>query len=174
MLTGCQQARNSSGKREKPNLMEKVPYTSNDPLSINVSFWCENKHFHTAFMLCPECKHYPCRQISQKDQIMLALSPLMNIVDAFFVKRRIDKMYIAKKLDGSLEIIEELNEKDPDPEKLRDVEEIYVINKILVPVLTLKPKPKEERENIITNAKFGSENNNIQEKISDSPKKTKS
>ncbi len=144
--------------------METIPYISDDPLSINVSFWCENKHFHTAFMLCPECKYYPCPQISHKDQIILALSPLMNIVNAFFIKRRIDKMYIAKKTDGSLEIIEELNEKDPDPQKLKDVEEIYVINKVLVPVLTLKPKPKEERENIIADTKLDSASSNDQKK----------
>lgn len=58
-------------------------------------------------------------------------------------------MYIAKKNDGKLEIIRNLDEKKPDPNQLRNVEEIYVIGKVLVPVLSLKPKPKEERDRII-------------------------
>ncbi len=58
-------------------------------------------------------------------------------------------MYIAKKNDGKLEVIRNLDEKKPDPNQLRNVEEIYVIGKVLVPVLSLKPKPKEERDRII-------------------------
>lgn len=58
-------------------------------------------------------------------------------------------MYIVKKNDGTLAYIKRLDEKKPDPNLLRNVEEIYVIGKILVPVLTLKPKPKEERDRIM-------------------------
>lgn len=58
-------------------------------------------------------------------------------------------MYIAKKNDGKLEIIRNLDEKKPDPNQLRNVAEIYVIGKVLVPVLSLKPKPKEERDRMI-------------------------
>ena len=58
-------------------------------------------------------------------------------------------MYIAKKNDGTLEFMKRLDEKTPDPNLLRNVEEIYVVGKILVPVLTLKPKPKEERDRIM-------------------------
>ncbi|MBN1932606.1 MAG: hypothetical protein JW786_13470 [Desulfobacterales bacterium] len=58
-------------------------------------------------------------------------------------------MYIAKKFDGTLEVLENLDEKQPDPEQLRNVEEIYLISKTLVPVMTLKPKPKEERDKIL-------------------------
>lgn len=83
---------------------------------------------------------------------MLNASPLMDKILETFISRKIKKMYIAKKNDGSLEIIENLNEKNPNPELLRDVEEIYVITKTLVPVMTLKPKPKEEQEAIIQSA----------------------
>ncbi len=58
-------------------------------------------------------------------------------------------MYIAKKTDGKLEVIRSLDEKKPDPKQLRNVEEIYVVGKILVPVLSLKPKPKQERDRLI-------------------------
>ena len=58
-------------------------------------------------------------------------------------------MYIAKKIDGTLELMPDLDEKNPRPEQIRDVEEVYVISKVLVPVLTLKPKPKAERDEIL-------------------------
>ncbi len=58
-------------------------------------------------------------------------------------------MYIVKKYDGTLAYIKNLDEKKPDPNLLRNVEEIYVIGKVLVPVLTLRPKPKEERDRLI-------------------------
>ena len=55
-------------------------------------------------------------------------------------------MYIANKNVGKLEVIRNLDEKKPDPNQLRNVEEIYVVGKVLVPVLSLKPKPKQERD----------------------------
>ncbi len=63
-------------------------------------------------------------------------------------------MHILKQFDGTLTLVEDLDEKNPDPELLRDVEEVYVINKVLVPVMTLKPKttsakdtdPKKEKQ----------------------------
>ena len=58
-------------------------------------------------------------------------------------------MYIAKKNDGKLEVIRNLDEKKPDPNQLRNVEEIYVVGKVLVPVLSLKPKPKQERDRLM-------------------------
>ncbi|MHC4458359.1 MAG: hypothetical protein ACYS0I_14980 [Planctomycetota bacterium] len=58
-------------------------------------------------------------------------------------------MYIAKKNDGKLEVIRNLDEKKPDPNQLRKVEEIYVVGKVLVPVLSLKPKPKQERDKLM-------------------------
>ena len=58
-------------------------------------------------------------------------------------------MYIAKKNDGKLEVIRNLDEKKPDPNQLRNVEEIYVVGKVLVPVLSLKPKPKQERDQLM-------------------------
>lgn len=58
-------------------------------------------------------------------------------------------MYIAKKNDGKLEVIRNLDEKKPDPNQLRNVEEIYVVGKILIPVLSLKPKSKKERDQLV-------------------------
>jgi hypothetical protein len=83
---------------------------------------------------------------------MLNASPLMDKIPQTLVPRRINTVYIAKKNDGSLEILENLDEKNPAPEQLRDVEEIYVITKTLVPVMTLKPKPKKEQDKILASA----------------------
>ena len=71
-------------------------------------------------------------------------------------------MYIARKNDGQLEIIRNLDEKKPDPKQLRNVEEIYVVGKVLVPVLSLKPKPKQERDRLTKTRK-------IEKPIADSP-----
>ena len=57
-------------------------------------------------------------------------------------------MYILKKYDGTLEIVEELDEKNPDQELLKDVEEVYPVTKVLVPQLRLVPKTKEERHKV--------------------------
>ena len=57
-------------------------------------------------------------------------------------------MYILKKYDGTLEIVQELDEKNPDQELLKDVEEVYPVTKVLVPQLRLVPKTKDERNQI--------------------------
>lgn len=132
--------------------MKRIPYNEDDPLSINVAFKCDILGYYTAFMLCPECRHFPCEQLTLRDIDMLNASPLMNKIPQSLVSRRITTVYIAKKNDGSLEILEDLDEKNPAPELLRDVEEIYVITKTLVPVMTLKPKPKTEQDEIIRSA----------------------
>lgn len=57
-------------------------------------------------------------------------------------------MYILKKLDGSLQMVEDLDEKNPDQDLLKDVEEVYPVTKVLVPQLKLVPKTKEERKQV--------------------------
>ena len=57
-------------------------------------------------------------------------------------------MYILKKMDGSLQMVEDLDEKNPDQDLLKDVEEVYPITKVLVPQLKLVPKTKEERKQV--------------------------
>jgi len=133
--------------------MSSIPYEIDNSLSINVAFKCDKLGCYIAFMSCPLCKHYPCSQLTNQDLLMLSTSPLMNHEFKSLISRRIKKMYIAKKKDGNLELIEKLDEKNPDPEQLKDVEEIYVIGKVLVPVMTLKPKPKEDHDEIIDEIK---------------------
>ncbi|MGD2269574.1 MAG: hypothetical protein PVI06_04175 [Desulfobacterales bacterium] len=129
--------------------MAKVPYKRGDLFSINVLLWCDTLECHTAFMACPNCRHYPCGHLTDQDIDMLRKSPLMQAVSVSLFVRRIKKMYIAKKNDGKLEVIRNLDEKKPDPNQLRNVEEIYVVGKVLIPVLSLKPKSKKERDQIV-------------------------
>jgi hypothetical protein len=129
--------------------MSLIPYKKGDLFSINVLFWCDTLECHTAFMACPACHFYPCDHLTAQDINMLKTSPLMRVVSIAFISRRIKKMYIAKKNDGKLEVIRNLDEKKPDPNQLRNVEEIYVVGKVLVPVLSLKPKPKPERDQLM-------------------------
>ena len=64
-----------------------------------------------------------------------------------FVSRRC-KLYIIKYLDGSLKEAPDLDPNSPDRELMKDVDTVYQIGKELVPVIVLKPKPKEERAKI--------------------------
>ena len=57
-------------------------------------------------------------------------------------------MHILKKYDGTLELIEDFDEKNPDQALLQDVQEVYPITKILVPQLKLVPKTREERASV--------------------------
>jgi len=129
--------------------MNLIPYKKGDPFSINVLFWCDTLECHTAFMACPACHYYPCGHLAVQDVNMLKTSPLMRVIAVALISRRIKKMYIAKKNDGKLEVLRKLDEKKPDPNLLRNVEEIYVVGKVLVPVLSLKPKPKRERDQLM-------------------------
>ena len=54
-------------------------------------------------------------------------------------------MKIARMTDGTLKEID-IDVNDPKISDLEDVEEVYVISKVLVPQMKLVPKPKEERE----------------------------
>ena len=129
--------------------MSTIPYKKGDLFSINVLFWCGTLDCHTAFMACPACHFYPCDHLTVQDVNMLKTSPLMRVVSAALISRRLKKMHIAKKNDGKLEVLRHLDEKKPDPNQLRNVEEIYVVSKVLIPVLSLKPKPKQERDQLL-------------------------
>ncbi|MDZ7759069.1 MAG: hypothetical protein U5L00_02270 [Desulfovermiculus sp.] len=124
-------------------------YDPNNPLSIyNRSFFCPICKRYTPFLACPQCPKFPCPELSKTDLHMLAASPfLTRVVIGLHPQRRM-KMYILKKMDGSLQMVEDLDEKNPNQELLKDVEEVYPITKVLVPQLKLVPKTKEERKQV--------------------------
>ena len=62
-------------------------------------------------------------------------------------------LYIIKYLDGTLKEAPELNPANPDRMLMKDVDTVYQVGKELVPVIVLKPKPKQERDKIVKTAK---------------------
>ncbi len=58
-------------------------------------------------------------------------------------------MFIIKYLDGTLKEAPELNPNSPDRELMKDVDTVYQTGKEFIPVIVLKPKPKEDRNKII-------------------------
>ncbi|MFP4285728.1 MAG: hypothetical protein ACLFQG_09265 [Desulfovermiculus sp.] len=124
-------------------------YDQNDPLSIyNRSFFCPVYKRYVPFLACPQCPKFPCPELSSTDLYMLSTSPFLTRVVVGFQSQRRQKMYILKKLDGSLQMVEDLDEKNPDQDLLKDVEEVYPVTKVLVPQLKLVPKTKEERKQV--------------------------
>jgi hypothetical protein len=124
-------------------------YDQYDPLSIyNRSFFCPIYKRYAPFLACPQCPKFPCPELSRTDLYMLSTSPFLTRVVVGFQSQRRQKMYILKKLDGSLQMVEDLDEKNPDQDLLKDVEEVYPITKVLVPQLKLVPKTKEERKQV--------------------------
>ena len=57
-------------------------------------------------------------------------------------------MFIIKYLDGTLKEAPELDPANPDKTLMQNVDTVYQIGKELVPVIVLKPKPKEERKKV--------------------------
>jgi hypothetical protein len=124
-------------------------YDQYDPLSIyNRSFFCPIYKRYAPFLACPQCPKFPCPELSRTDLYMLSTSPFLTRVVVGFQSQRRQKMYILKKLDGSLQMVEDLDEKNPDQDLLKDVEEVYPVTKVLVPQLKLVPKTKEERKQV--------------------------
>jgi uncharacterized protein (DUF58 family) len=80
--------------------------------------------------------------------LMLLTSPFLNKTVTDLKARRRPKMHILKKFDGSLVLVEDFDEKNPDQALLQDVEEVYPVTKVLVPQLKLVPKTKEERAQV--------------------------
>lgn len=142
----------SFGRQRTATIMEPdklFAYDHTDPLSVyNRSFFCQIRQRFSTFLRCPECRHFPCRILSRMDMLMLLTSPFLNRTVTDLKLRRRPKMHILKKYDGSLELVEDFDEKNPDQALLQDVEEVYPVTKILVPQLKLVPKTKEERANV--------------------------
>ena len=109
---------------------------------VEKHFWCRKRDMFRVFATCVRCKHYPCdyctpdriRDLAQTDYVVIDSVTLIT-------QRR--SFVLAKMKDGSYKDID-IDIKAPDPEQLRDVEEVYVISKVLVPVLTLRAKNESD------------------------------
>ena len=99
-------------------------------------------------MMCPVCEFYECAQLSEEQIRDLNRSPLMDRQVKKLIPRRI-KLYIIKYMDGTLKEAPDLDPNNPDRQLMQDVDTVYQINRELVPVIVLKPKPKEQRDRIL-------------------------
>ncbi len=125
--------------------------SSSEILRVNRAILCEKKGQNVSFMICPLCEYYPCNQLTGEDIAELNSSPLMDRKVIKLIPRRC-KLFIIKYLDGTLREAPELNPNSPDRELMKDVDTVYQIGKELIPVIVLKPKPKEERDMAIKSA----------------------
>ncbi len=131
---------------KKQNTKSTIPYDPDDLTTIEKFFWCDRLQQHKVFMGCPSCEVYPCAQLTIGDLRALRFSPLMETTVSGLEMRR-KKLNIAKFADGTLkEVYFDTN--NPNIRDLDQIEEVYVITKVLVPTVVLKPKPKEERDAI--------------------------
>lgn len=129
--------------------MRQIPYDPNDLLSINVLLYCLRHQSRRAFLGCPTCEHFPCDQLDERDIEALRRSPLIQVtVVGLAEKRRGGNMILVRKEDGTI-VESDIDINHPDLEALKDVAEIYVVSKVLVPAIVLRPKPKEERDKIV-------------------------
>ena len=116
-------------------------------LRIDRTIICKKKGQIASFMACPTCDYYACNQLTEDMIMELNSSPFMDRLIKRLVPRRC-KLYIIKYLDGTLKEAPELDPNHPDRELMKDVDTVFQIGKELVPVIVLKPKPKEDREKI--------------------------
>lgn len=94
------------------------------------------------------CKYFPCELYTKEDIRILYNSPFVeNTLERFNIRRT--NMYIVKYRDGSYVELPELDMSNINIDRLHEVEVVYQISKELVPVVTLKPRPKEDRDRIV-------------------------
>lgn len=115
---------------------------------IDRAIVCTRKGQHESFMLCPVCEYYPCSQLTKDEVMELNTSPLMDR-SVVKLKPRRSQLFIIKYLDGTLKEAPDLDPSNPDRELMQNVETVYQVGKELVPVIVLKPKPKEERDKVL-------------------------
>lgn len=115
---------------------------------IDRALLCQKKGQNVPLMMCPVCEFYECAQLTKEQIRDLNRSPLMDRQVKKLIPRRI-KLYIIKYMDGTLKEAPDLDPNNPDRQLMQDVDTVYQIGKELVPVIVLKPKPKEQRDRIL-------------------------
>lgn len=108
------------------------------PSEAEKYFWCKKRKMNRVLATCVRCKHFPCDYCTPERIRDLAATGYVVIKSATLIPIR-RKFVLAKMKDGSYKELD-IDVKSPNPELLKDVEEIYIISKVLVPVLTLRAK----------------------------------
>ena len=124
------------------------PFDLSEVQKIDRALLCQKKGQNVPFMMCPLCEFYRCAQLSAEQISELNRSPLMDRQVKKLIPRRL-KLFIIKYTDGTLKEAPDLDPNNPDRQLMQDVDTVYQINKELVPVIVLKPKPKEQRDRIL-------------------------
>ena len=112
------------------------------PSEVEKHFWCKKREMFRVFATCVRCKHYPCDYCTPDRIRDLAHTDYVVIENVTLITQR-RSFVLAKMKDGSYKDID-IDIKAPNPEQLRDVEEVYVISKVLIPVLTLRAKNESD------------------------------
>ncbi len=112
------------------------------PSEVEKHFWCKKRDMFRVFATCVRCKHYPCEYCTPDRIRDLANTDYVVIKNITLIcKRR--SCVLAKMKDGTYKELD-IDIKAPNPEQLKDVEEVYIISKVLVPVLTLRAKNEND------------------------------
>ncbi len=114
----------------------------NPPSEVEKYFWCKKRDMNRVFATCVRCKHYPCDYCTPGRIRELANTDYVVITNVTFISKR-RKFVLAKMKDGTYKELD-IDVKSPNPEQLKDVEEVYVISKVLIPVLTLRAKNESD------------------------------
>ena len=123
-----------------------LPVSTNPPSEAEKYFWCKKRDMNRVFATCVRCKHYPCDYCTPGRIRDLANTDYVVIKSVTFISKR-RKIVLAKMQDGTYKELD-IDVKSPNPDQLKGVEEVYVISKVLIPVLTLRAK--NESDNIET------------------------
>ena len=126
------------------NVSEQIhlPASMNPPLEAEKYFWCKKRDMNRVFATCVRCKHYPCDYCTPGRIRELAYTDYVVITNVTFISKR-RKFVLAKMQDGTYKELD-IDVKSPNPDQLKGVEEVYVISKVLIPVLTLRAKNESD------------------------------
>ncbi len=119
-----------------------LPVASNPPSEVEKYFWCKKRDMNRVFATCVRCKHYPCDYCTPGRIRDLANTDYVVITNVTFISKR-RKIVLAKMQDGTYKELD-IDVKSPNPDQLKGVEEVYVISKVLIPVLTLRAKNESD------------------------------
>jgi len=120
----------------------QLPPPVNPSSEVEKYFWCKKRDMNRVFATCVRCKHYPCDYCTPSRIRELANTDYVVIESVTFVSER-RKFVLAKMKDGTYKELD-IDIKSPNPEHLKNVEEVYVISKVLIPVLTLRAKNESD------------------------------
>jgi len=125
--------------------------SNGEAVSKNSNFFCESRGIRVQLLACPACSSFPCEKLDVDQRAQLDASPYLELAVSGLLPRKI-KMFVIKYKDGSYKEVEDLDPLQPDLGLLEGIEVVYQVSKEWVPQLVLRPKPKQERKKILSEA----------------------